>query len=412
VSRRIPRVKRIEVASQYLLGDNYREIEEETGVSHGSIVNIIRELEKGELAIDGAANEQVDDLRQLAVELKSSGLKPAQAMNGIRFYKRLTEMEITPKDLECWSNIVREIRNADFQLRDFVEATRRLRELEKSQGKTFEELAEEYQKYHGEIERLRKAVSSLEKNKVALSDLTGKLSKESEGLKKQKEILANQVEMQATKLRDSKSGLAEAVKEKSVLQQEINQLQRRKVKISSEIDGREESLRDLSEIGFSNEDLLRLRGFLERISQSGNGNLGQVKEDFFSALVSYKDTLGLNRKRDLESQKIKELNKQEAMLTGSISQLENAKAELLGELDKGIVATLEKIKEAGEESALQLGQQLDVMKKQFDNLLADVLATGEAIGMMRNNVKEGECSQEGLKDFINEVRSRLGGKVI
>ena len=80
--RRVSRVIRIEVVNQYLLGNNYREIAEETGVSHGSIVNIIRELEKGELAIDGASNEQVDDLRQLAVELKSSGLKPAQAMNG------------------------------------------------------------------------------------------------------------------------------------------------------------------------------------------------------------------------------------------------------------------------------------------------------------------------------------------
>ena len=153
--RRVSRVIRIEVVNQYLLGNNYREIAEETGVSHGSIVNIIRELEKGELAIDGASNEQVDDLRQLAVELKSSGLKPAQAMNGIRFYKRLAEMRITPEDLDCWANLVTEIRSAGFQFSDFLGAARRLTDLEKSQGKSFEALVEECQKYQGESEQLR-----------------------------------------------------------------------------------------------------------------------------------------------------------------------------------------------------------------------------------------------------------------
>jgi len=34
--------KKLEVAQHYLLGDTYRQIEEETGVSHGSIANIIR----------------------------------------------------------------------------------------------------------------------------------------------------------------------------------------------------------------------------------------------------------------------------------------------------------------------------------------------------------------------------------
>ena len=409
--KRVTRVKRVEVASQYLLGKSYGEIEEVTGVSHGSIVNIVREFEKGELNIPGITSEQVDDLRQLGVELKPSGLKPAQAMNGIRFYQRLAEIGITPEDLDDWSNLVREIRNADLQPRDFIEAAKRLADLEKSQGKTFETLVDEYQKYQGETEQLREEIGSFKKSKVSLSDSTEKLSKESEELKKQKKILANQVEVQTSKLQDVRSSLAEAVKEKTVLQQEINQLQRQKRKIASEIGDREEMLQDLKEIGFSNEDLLRIKGFLKRTSRSSNESLSRVKEDFFSALVSYKDVIGLEKKCELELQKIKELNKQKSMLTGSIDRLENSKARLLGEIDRSIVTTMQKIKESGEESALQIGQQVDVIRKQFDALLVDVLTTGEAVGKMNNITKRGELSQKELRSFISEVKTRLGGNV-
>ena len=119
----------------------------------------------------------------------------------------------------------------------------------------------------------------------------------------------------------------------------------------------------------------------------------------------------IEKKRELELQKIKELNKQKYMLTGSIAQLENSKAKSLGEIDRSIVSTVEKIKEFGEESALELGQQLEAIRKQFDTLLTDVLGTGEAIGEMAHIAKRGELSQKGLRNFISEVKNRLGGNV-
>lgn len=45
--KRIFRVKRLEVAQYYLLGHTYKEIKEETGVSHWSIANIVGEIEDG-----------------------------------------------------------------------------------------------------------------------------------------------------------------------------------------------------------------------------------------------------------------------------------------------------------------------------------------------------------------------------
>ena len=55
--------KRLEVARRYILGLSYKEIEEETGVSYGSIANIVKEIESGKLDIPGTTFDQVNELR-------------------------------------------------------------------------------------------------------------------------------------------------------------------------------------------------------------------------------------------------------------------------------------------------------------------------------------------------------------
>jgi len=402
----------MEVASEYLLGKSYREIEEDTGVSHGSIVNIVKELEKGELNIEGIPLEQVHDLRQLAMELKSKGFKPAQAMHGLIFHKRLTETGVMPEDLDSWSNLAIEIHSAGFQTNDFVEAVKRLIGLEKSHGKTLEELLDDYQKRQGVVERLREEVDLLTRNKIALSDRTELLHKESEELKKQRKILANEVEGQSRELGDVRSDLFEAAKEKADMNKEIDRLQRYKRKISSEVSGREEILRDLKETGFAQEDLLRLRAFLKRISRSSNESHSRVNEEFFSALASYKDILGLEKKQERVLQNIKELNKQRSALAGSIEQLENSKARLLGEIEKSVATAMQRIEKSGEEASLQLNQEIEVLRKQFEILLFDVLATGKAVGMMNSMIKRGELSQKEFRKFISEAQARLGGSTV
>jgi len=74
--KELSRGKRFEVVHYYILGHTYKEIEEETGISHGSIANIVQELENGNLTIPGTPFDQVNDLRQLSFDLKKKGLQP------------------------------------------------------------------------------------------------------------------------------------------------------------------------------------------------------------------------------------------------------------------------------------------------------------------------------------------------
>ena len=51
--KKLTSTKRLEAAQYYLLGYSYKEIEDETGVSHGSVVDIVKEIEDGRLTIPG-----------------------------------------------------------------------------------------------------------------------------------------------------------------------------------------------------------------------------------------------------------------------------------------------------------------------------------------------------------------------
>lgn len=94
--REISRTKKPEVAQFHVLGCPYSDIENATGVSHGSIVNIVKELECGKLTIPGTLFNQINDLRQLSLELKKKGLDPSQALLGILLFDRFQNLEITP----------------------------------------------------------------------------------------------------------------------------------------------------------------------------------------------------------------------------------------------------------------------------------------------------------------------------
>ena len=102
------------------------------------------------------------------------------------------------------------------------------------------------------------------------------------------------------------------------MDRETKDLHRRKVKLSSEVEGKEESLRKLELMGFSDEDLLRLKAFFEKISKDENNDVTKVKEKFFSALGLHKDIDGLEQKKETETKGIRELATEKSILSGEI----------------------------------------------------------------------------------------------
>ena len=341
--KEIPRGKRLEVAHYYILGHRYEEIEGETGVSHGSIANIVSEIEQGKLTIPSISFDQVNDLRQLSFDLKKKGLEPSQALLGISFFERLQQLGIGPGELDRWFQLTKRLAPLDFPAKDFFEAALRLYELEKSYGKSFESLTEEYMKLQQGTEKLREAVKSLDKNKAELAKEVEPLSLQLERNEKEKEKLENHVEILTIKLRELKSKVKETEKERYELNREIKDLRGRKVKLCSEVDGKEESLRRLSDISFSDGDLLRLRSLLEKIAKKEGTHTNQVKENFFRALDYFGSLSELQKAAEKETETIKKMRKEKSFLTGEIAELENRKAILQGEAHESASIASQKI---------------------------------------------------------------------
>ncbi|MFC2039311.1 hypothetical protein ACFLST_00765 [Chloroflexota bacterium] len=406
--REISRVKRLEVAHYYLLGYSYEEIEAETGVSHGSIANIVRELENGKLTIPGTAFDQVDDLRQLSLGLAKKGVQPSQSLLGLLLFERLRTLEITPEHLDSWAELIERFDQPDSTPKDFLEVALRLHELEKSHCKPFEMLAEEYERITKSMDKLKSQVDSLSKNQTELTNELEPLRSQAESLKRAKNKLENDVELQTRNLKELRSKIKEAEEERKQLAKETKDLQRVKAKVSSEVDGKEESLSKLSDMGLSNEELLRLTSFVERTSENEGLSSKQFRERFFSALSLFEDVSGLENRRKAEIQQVSELTEKQSILNGQILELEKTKGVLEGEIGDSISSTSQRIKDVGEKATSQIQQQVDNFDKQLNRLFEDALKVGEIVGEMQRMVKKGENAGQSLKDFLEQARSRLG----
>ena len=253
----------------------------------------------------------------MSFDLKKKGLEPSQALLGISFFERLQQLGIGPGDLDRWSELTKRLAPLDFPAKDFFEAALRLYELEKSYGKSFESLTEEYMKLQQGTEKLE-----------------------------------NHVEILTIKLRELTSKVKETEKERYELNREIKDLRGRKVKLCSEVDGKEESLRRLSDIGFSAEDLLRLGSLLEKIAKKEGTHTNQVKENFFRALDYF--------------------------------------------------ASLSELQKMAEKEA-------EAIREQLKAILADILIAGGAVAEMKAMERKGEESLRELADFIKEVKNRVEG---
>lgn len=403
----IPRTKKLSVAQCFLKGDTYKEIEAETGVSHGSIVNIVKELESGKLNIPGCTPDHVNDLHQLSLDLKKKELSPSQALLGLVLFERCQKLEIGMAQLDLWAELVTKFTSTEFPKEDFLHAAMKLHQLEKSFGKPFEILAEEYKKAKDHLDQLTAEASSLVTKKEQLVKEIKPLLVQVDTITKEKGNLENQRKELINQVDALKSDVGEREKEKAGLTNEVKELKLKKTKLSAEVNGKEESLARLNAIGFLDEDLIRLRTILESIASHENINHNEFKKKFFITMCSFQDLTELDKSKESEKGKLMEVTKKKSSLEGEVTELEKKKAFLLGEISQASALVIEQIREAGNKAASELHLQVEDIRGSFNPLVVDVLKTAAVIGEMKAMVKKGEESEKDLKDFISEVKARV-----
>ena len=75
--------KKVTIVKQYLSGLSYDEIAAKGGVSKGTVANVVTELKTGVFPEAVDVGEQVEMLRELALDLRRSNLTPGQCATGL-----------------------------------------------------------------------------------------------------------------------------------------------------------------------------------------------------------------------------------------------------------------------------------------------------------------------------------------
>lgn len=402
--------KRLDIARYYLLGSTYAEIEKATGVSHGSVVNVVKELEAGQLTIPGVPLDEVNDLRLLSLDLAKKGLKPSHALLGITLFERFTELGIALSEVDQWSKLVKIYAPDDFPAQNFFEAALNLHKLEEAEGKPFQDAAKEYAILKQKTGELGTEVDSLDKKKKELAEEVESLTSEVNALRSRRDEVKGSVDAESVKVEEIKATVTAANEEFSQLKNEIEDLQKKKVKLCSEVGGKEDSLAKLKEMGFSEEDLLRLRNLIEGMAKKEGVSPGQVKDSFFSALVHFGDLSGLQNAVQEEVKALQSVIKQKAFLTGEIAELVARRDALQVEVGESASAAAEQIRDAAEEAVSMINQEADGIRGELKSILEDTLAVGVAVGKMTMVQKEGDKAGKELEQLLGEVKRRLREK--
>jgi len=159
--REISTKKRMKVIKLYLDGLPYDEIVRRTGVSKGSVVNIINELKQGLHPGFEEISDQVDFLRDLAVELRRLNISPWQAQSGASLFWRLLHLGVEPVDLEHWIGLCQEIASPDQSTEGFITAALELSALEQEKGIGYEAIVEEYKVMVSQVKELDTKIDQL-----------------------------------------------------------------------------------------------------------------------------------------------------------------------------------------------------------------------------------------------------------
>lgn len=125
--------KRLQVIQLYFSGISFDQISLKTGISKGSVTNIVNELKAGNFPEAADLTDQIQTLRDLAVDLEKLKLTAAKSAVGSALLKRTYELNMDPADMERWPLLLNSIKSQD-DAQELMEAAYSVRGIQQETG--------------------------------------------------------------------------------------------------------------------------------------------------------------------------------------------------------------------------------------------------------------------------------------
>ena len=174
---KISQAKTTKILHLYFSGMPQLKIAAKCGVNQSTISRCTAEFKKNaavkgiiKAAEEGGVMEEVDGLRSIAMELQKHKASVEDAISGLTMVKLFDSLGVLPEEYKPLAKAVSKVKDPDY-----IKVAMDLAKLEKSTGKTYTDIAGEYQQLGEEITGRQETVATLkekqEKEEESLEEL-------------------------------------------------------------------------------------------------------------------------------------------------------------------------------------------------------------------------------------------------
>jgi uncharacterized coiled-coil DUF342 family protein len=288
--------KKVAIIRHYLAGLSYSDVALEDHVSTGTVANVVADLKAGKFPEAGDVGEQIEQLRELSVELKQSQLSPGQCTVGLAVLARINKYGLDPADIDRWPVILKAA-GAENNAQEFVRLVYSIQEVQKKAGLSLEDL-------DNKVHELEQKATDMEPMTKQYDDYRQKLTE----LTKQRENLVNEVSNLEQKYNFLNPRIKDMEKRDKDLLRRIQDMATTAEKAEVAIAILSKDKQKLLEVGLSLESLDGFNQRVQSIAQRHQIKPPELRERLLRELANLDEGLGLEtliqkRQTELEEQK-------------------------------------------------------------------------------------------------------------
>ena len=242
--------KKLTIVRQYLSGLSYDEIATRSGVSKGTVANVVTDLKAGSFPEAADVGEHIELLRELSLDLKRSKLTTGQCATGLLLLTRINECGLDPADIDRWPMILKSAGSED-EAQEFVRLVYSIQEVQKRSDLSLEAL-------DNKAHELERKAADLEPVSEKLKDCRKQLAE----LTEQRKELASSVSLLEQKHELLTPRVKDLEKREQVLSRRISDIEPKANKTEMTLSALKGEIQKLNDIGLS---LKELADFNERM---------------------------------------------------------------------------------------------------------------------------------------------------
>ena len=401
---RLTAKRKLSVVRLYLSGLSYDDIAARSGVSKGTVANVVTDLKAGMIPEAADVSEYIELLRELSFDLKRSELTPGQCAVGLILLNQISECGLDPADINRWPMILKSVRNED-DINEFVRLVYSIQQVQQRSGLS--------------LETLDNKVHELEKKAADLEPISGKLEdykKQLVELTRQREELASAVALLEQKNELLSPRIKDLEKREQTLSRQIVDMKPKANKAETILSTLKGEMQKLEDIGFTLKELAEFNKKLQAIAQ----HHAIKPSELWSRLLHELEILGkgltletLIRSRQQELDKTEQAiakSKKEAetsrAVVGSIRQEKTNLEESIKETREKVMREIAKIIPLAQNTIGKLGKELQQGNEEalaeIRRLRDEAVDVGREVGRYEGILQ--------VNEWLNELMALVRGE--